>query len=454
MLQETFDLSVILKQKSDLTFREKIIYVCSLSIPGILAQVSSIVMQYIDAAMAGSLGENASAAIGLVASATWILGSLYSSFCLGFSVLVSQAVGKGNSRLAKCILRGSILWGIVFSVALTIPAALMSFKIPLWLGGKSVIQKDAAMYFLVFALSTPFFLFVCLFSGILQAAGEMKVPSVLNILMCFLDVFFNYVFIFILKYGVLGAALGSAVSAFSVFLIMSWYVFFKFGYFKKCGKVRRKDFPSSVKSAVKIAVPVAVEKCAFTSALVAVTKMIAPLGETALAANSFAVTAESLCYMPAYGIQEASTTLTGQSFGAQRKDLARSFSFITVFFGAAIMALTGSIMFFICPFVFKFLTPVESIQNLSVEILRLELFAEPFFGASIVASGALRGTGDVFVPGILNLISLWIVRITLSFLLAPVMGLKGIWLAMAVELCFRGIILTMRLWFKYRNGGL
>ena len=76
--------------------------------------------------------------------------------------------------------------------------------------------------------------------------------------------------------------------------------------------------------------------------------------------------------------------------------------------------------------------------------MRIGLLAEPLFGVSIVAAGALRGTGDTFVPSIMNLGSIWIVRIGLALLLVKPLGLHGVWIAMAVELCVRGLILLVR----------
>ena len=180
-------------------------------------------------------------------------------------------------------------------------------------------------------------------------------------------------------------------------------------------------------------------------AMVASTRIIAPLGTVAIAANSFAVTAESLCYMPGYGIASAATTLMGQSIGAEEYRLARGYANLTTAFGAALMALTGAIMWLVCPLVFQILTPAAEVQTLAVQVLRIELLAEPLFAVSIVASGALRGAEDTLVPSILNLLSIWVVRIGLSLLLVGKFGLHGVWIAMAVELCVRGLLMLGRL---------
>lgn len=447
MKSSNFDLSVLLKNNPDISHSQKLKFVWALSIPGIFAQISSILMQYIDAAMVGNLGANASASIGLVASSTWVIGSLSDAIAIGFTVQVAQAVGAGDQTRARNILFTSIKTCLLFSLILAATALGICNFLPTWLGGEAAIKKDAALYFMIFGISAPFYQMIYLMSGMLQCSGNMKLPSFLNASLCLLDALFNVVFIKFFHLGVLGAALGSATSAFLISLIIVFFTVFKSPYLNLRHFTPSKSRESITKKAIKLASPIALEKVAFTGALVVVTKIIAPLGAVALAANSFAVTAEALCYMPGYGIQEAATTLVGQSAGAKRKDLVRSFSWITVFSGMLIMTLTGILMYFICPFVFQMLTPVTDIQALAIQVLRIEIFAEPFYGASIVCNGALRGQNDTLIPSILNLISLWIVRLGLSLLLVGKLGLIGIWIAMAVELTFRGCILLSRLAF-------
>ena len=107
------------------------------------------------------------------------------------------------------------------------------------------------------------------------------------------------------------------------------------------------------------------------------------------------------------------------------------------------MGCTGLLMTIFCPFVFRLLTPVAEVRTLAAQVLRIGLLAEPLFGVSIAAAGALRGAGDTLVPSLLNLGSIWIVRLGLSLLLVGKLGLRGMWIAMAIELCVRG---TLMLW--------
>ncbi len=178
---------------------------------------------------------------------------------------------------------------------------------------------------------------------------------------------------------------------------------------------------------------------------VIITAIVAPLGSVAIAANAFAITAESLCYMPGYGVSDAATTLVGQSVGARRRELAKRFAYITVGLGMAIMTVMGALMYVFAPEMMRLMSPVVEVVKQGAEVLRIEAFAEPLFAASIVCYGVMVGAGDTLRPCIMNLTSMWAVRLTLAALLAPQYGLRGVWIAMCAELCFRGSIFLIRL---------
>lgn len=192
----------------------------------------------------------------------------------------------------------------------------------------------------------------------------------------------------------------------------------------------------------------ALEHVVFCAAQIVSTIIVAPLGAVAIAANTIGIVVESLCYMPGYGIGDAATTLIGQSYGARRGDLIRGFSVLTVGMGMAVMTGLGVVMYAVAPELMSMMTPDVAVQAEGTIALRIEAFAEPMYAASIVAYGVFMGLGDTLVPCIMNLGSIWLVRIPLAALLARTMGLRGVWLAMCIELTVRGIIFLVRLWFK------
>lgn len=446
--------------KSEVSVSEKVGLVLKLSVPAILAELTSIAMQYIDTAMIGKLGSEKMASIGLVSTSTWLIGGMCIGVSAGFSVQVAQLIGAGKSKEASNVLRQALSVLLVFGVLLSLIAVGISGKLPIWLKGEEAIRSDASKYFMIYALSIPFIQMRQLASSMISCSGNMKVPSILNSLVCVLDVIFNMFFIFPnwsfqvfhktitvpgMNLGVVGAALGTALADTTVALLMLYYACFRSDKlkFRKGGSWKLDRH--ILKNAVKIAVPMTLDHIFMCSAYVAGTYIIAPLGSVAIAANSLAITAESLCYMPGYGIGSAATTLVGQSIGANKKEHAKSFAYISTMLGMIFMGTMAIVMFLVAPEIFNMLTTDGEAANLGVKVIRVELIAEPLYAASIVCAGAFRGAGDTLLPSIMNLVSMWGVRIVLASILVPSLGLKGYWIAMCLELVFRGIIFLIRL---------
>lgn len=415
--------------------------VWQLSLPAILTQITTIAMQYIDSAMVGALGADASAAIGLVASSTWLFGGVTTAVSAGFSVQVAHRIGAGEDTEARTVVRHGLAAALTLAALLALLGLGICWQLPCWLGGGAEICADASAYFLTFSLMLPFSQLNSLTAGFLQCAGDMVTPSVLNAVMCGLDVVCNA--LLIPHFGVLGAGMGTALACALVSLAMGWCCCVRNAQLQLRRGETHAFRPEILKKAFRIGAPVAVQEIAMNGAMVASTMILAPLGAAAIAANSFAVTAESLCYMPGYGVGSAATTLVGRSVGAGDAAQARRYGNICTALGGALMGCTGLLMMIFCPFVFRLLTPVAEVRTLAAQALRIGLLAEPLFGVSIAAAGALRGAGDTLVPSLLNLGSIWIVRLGLSLLLVGKLGLRGMWIAMAIELCVRG---TLMLW--------
>lgn len=416
--------------------------VWQLSLPAILTQITTIAMQYIDSAMVGALGADASAAIGLVASSTWLFGGVTTAVSAGFSVQVAHRIGADEDTEARTVVRHGLAAALTLAALLALLGLGICRQLPCWLGGGAEICADASAYFLTFSLMLPFSQLNSLTAGFLQCAGDMVTPSVLNAVMCGLDVVCNA--LLIPHFGVLGAGMGTALACALVSLAMAWCCCVRNAQLRLRRGEAHAFRPEILKKAFRIGAPVAVQEIAMNGAMVASTMILAPLGAAAIAANSFAVTAESLCYMPGYGVGSAATTLVGRSVGAGDAAQARRYGNICTALGGALMGCTGLLMMIFCPFVFRLLTPVAEVRMLAAQALRIGLLAEPLFGVSIAAAGALRGAGDTLVPSLLNLGSIWIVRLGLSLLLVGKLGLRGMWIAMAIELCVRGALMLWR----------
>lgn len=468
---KTDKLLTLIREGKPMTMGQRLQLTVRLSIPAVIAQLSSIIMQYIDAAMVGHLGAEASASIGLVSTTTWLFWGLCSAITAGFSVQVAHRIGAGDMAGARAVLRQSLTATLVFSLMLAAIGMSISGMLPVWLGGDPSIRHDASLYFFIFSLFLPAMQMNFLAGGMLRCSGNMHIPSIMGVTMCALDVIFNFLLIFPTRpldiagitftmpgagLGVCGAALGTVAAEALVAGIMLRYLWTRSNTLRLTGE--RGSFrpqTTTLKTAFRIGFPMCMEHVVICGAQIMTTVIVAPLGVFAIAANSFAITAESLCYMPGYGIAEAATTLVGQSIGAARRKLTLSFARITVLMGMGIMALMGILMYIFAPGIIGLMTPVEEIRQLGVMALRIEAFAEPMFAASIVAYGVFVGAADTIVPCLMNFFSIWAVRLSLAAWLAPTLGLKGVWIAMCVELCFRGAIFLIRLtrerWLKLKT---
>ena len=329
--KKTDHLLALIREGRPMTSGEQLRLTVALSVPAIVTQLSAIVMQYIDAAMVGSLGANASASIGLVSTTTWLFWGLCAAASTGFSVQVAHRIGADDWDCARSILRRSVPSTFAFSALLAAIGVSVSGALPQWLGGDSAIRSDASLYFLIFSLFLPILQMNFLAAGMLRCSGNMRIPSIAGILMCILDVVFNFFLIFPSRefsaggltlsipgagLGVQGAALGTGLAESVAAAITLWYLFTRSSGLKI--KAWRKSpslpTPPIVRNSIRISLPMGLEHVVICGAQIMTTVIVAPLGIPAIAANSFAITAESLCYMPGYGIADAATTFDYNGF--------------------------------------------------------------------------------------------------------------------------------------------
>lgn len=433
----------------------RFILVGRMCLPIVLAQIVSVAMQYVDASMAGSLGSLQAASIGLVAPTIWLLGGMSHAVNLGFSVQVSQLIGAGKDAEARNVMKTAFAVSFLFCCCVALFGVLISERLPSFLGGAPEISVMASEYFLVTVLSLPVMGLTYLASSMLQSSGHMRAPSVICTIMCVLDAAYNFLLMFPTKerellgcaftipgadLGVKGAALGTALAEASALILLLFFLLFKNKKLSLRNGEKHVFRKECVFRAVRIGMPVEFEHLVLTGAMVATMVIISPLGSASVAAHSFGITAESLCYMAGFGISSAAAVIIGQIVGAGDAKGARKLAWTAVIMGSGFMGLSGVLMYAFAPDIMMFLTNDPEIIAMGAEALRIEAIAEPLYGASIVITGVMRGAGATLGPSLCNLFTMWAIRVPLSFFLAQVWGLSGAWIAMSGELCIRGLI--------------
>ena len=449
-------LSARMRQGETIPSRQTAQVALALSIPSILEQLVVTAMGYIDAAMVGHIGAEATASIGIVSSSTWLLHGVLVGLYTALSIQIAQYLGADRQDDARSVLRQAMLFNVILGVGAALFGLGISPFLPGWLGADPSLRANATAYFAIWSAALPFTMAMGLYLSILRAAGNALTASLISVLVCVLDAIFNFFLINPTRtlwgitvwgagLGVPGAALGTALATVVGGLLALSILLLREG--PLC---IRKPAPwritrSCLRNLLWVGGPLAGERAAISLAQVVLVRIVAGLGTVAIAANSLAVNAEGLCYMAGYGIQSAAVTLIGQAVGANRKDMAKRFAWLCTGLGMGVMALSGVGLWIFAPALMSLFTTDAAVIALGAQVLRIEAWAEPMFGASIVASGAMQGAGDSTSCFVLNIFSMWCIRLTLAFLLAPRLGLMGVWGAMCCELSIRGLLFLIRL---------
>ena len=449
-------LSARMRQGEQVPLRHTAQVALTLSIPSILQQIVVTAMEYIDAAMVGHIGAAATASIGIVSSSTWLLHGILVGLYNAFSIQIAQYLGADRQQDARGVLRQAMLFNLAAGLAAAAFGIGISGHLPGWLGADVSLQANASAYFAIWSAALPFTMAMGMYTSMLRASGDALTPGLISVLVCVLDAIFNFFLINPTRtlwgitvwgagLGVPGAALGTALATVVGGLLALCILLFREGPLCIHKPGSWKITRACIRNLGKVGVPLAAERAALSSAQVLQVRIVSQLGTVAIAANSLGVSAEGLCYMAGYGIQGAAIALIGQAVGAHRKDMAKRFAWLCTLMGMGIMTLTGAGLFAFAPALMSIFTADAAVIALGARVLRIEAFAEPMFGASIVASGAMQGAGDSTACFVLNLVSMWGIRLTLAFLLAPRFGLVGVWGAMCFELCVRGLLFLIRL---------
>lgn len=453
-------ISALLAQQGKTHFREILAAVLFLAWPAIVEQIMLTAVQYVDTAMVGRLGADATAAVGLTASTTWLFNGIFGAVATGFSVQVAQYLGAGQPERAKRVAAQSLRFVVLFGVLIAIVAVGLSFPLPYWLGAKDQVAEMAGIYFRIIAIGMPFTLGVNMVSAILRCSGDTKSPMILNTSINVINMILNFLLIYPSRtmtlwgrsfwmpgagLGVAGAAIASITATALICFVFLLLLFGKKSPVQLSIHDSRRFEAPCLQTMFRLGLPIALERITMCGAQILITAVISGIGTVAIAANHLAVTAESLSYSPAFGVSVAATTLVGQAIGARRKDLAMRFARVTTVIGIGIMTLGGVCLFVFAHQLISIFSTDPQVIEMGMQVLRIVAFAEPLFGASIVAGGALRGAGDSRGPFLISLGTMWGVRIVLSLILAAPFGLIGVWIAMAVELIVRGTVFLIRL---------
>ncbi len=398
--------------------------ILSLAWPTMLEQLLHTAVQYIDTAMVGSLGTQATAAVGSTATVGWLVGSSTAAFGIGFLAYISQALGAGDGDRARKAAGQSVLAVLVVGLVFTALTLGLSPFVPVWMQVDPSIRSLAARYFFILYLPMLPRTASVIFGTVLRAAGDTRTPMRVGVAVNLLNVILNFLLIYPRRtlslfglavpmwgagWGVAGAAAASAI-AFAVGGIAISLALYRHPRISPRGQSLRPD-GSVLRPCLRVAFPNMLQRFGTSLGYVAFAAMINALGELSTAAHTVANTVESAFYIPGYGMQAAAATLTGNCIGAGDEKRRRGTARLIILCEVSLMVLSGSLLFAFAPAMAGIFSKDPAVIALGSTVLRMVACSEPFYGVSIVIEGMLQGAGKTRVPFVVNILGMWGVRI-------------------------------------------
>lgn len=442
--------------------------VMMLAWPAIAEMFLATLVQFVDTAMVGSLGEVAIAAVGVSNSPMWLLNGMFAALGVGSTALVARFIGGKEIEKANKVAQQSLLMGVTLAFILTVLALMFAQVVPTLMGAEPDVIPAATSYMKIISLTFVLAFSSFILTGVLRGAGDTKTPMRVNALANIVNVVGNFFLIFPTRelvlnlprwgetaltipgagMGIEGAALATALSR-GLAGIIILFILFTGKQGVRIHFTLKPDF-DVIRRVIKIGLPASGERLIMSGGQMIFSVIVLGLGTAQYAAHHLAIVAESVSYMPGFGFSMAATTLVGQGLGAGRPELAERSGYTTWRLGALVMCGMGLVFLTLPEYLIMIFNRDPEIIRYGAMCLRMVALAQLPFSSTMVMTGALRGAGDTVPPLIIAIIGMWGVRLTLAWLLVTQlnMGLLGAWTAMAVDLWIRGIITFLR----FRSG--
>lgn len=413
----------------------------SLSIPTILEEILSTLLQYVDTAMVGRLGEKATAAVSTTTTIGWLIHSIPGAIAVAMLALASKANGAGDEKKLKKLAGQSIVYAFVIGIILETLALVLSPYIPVWMGVEADIVKPASLYFSVTSITLVFRTSSRVFAAMIRSIKDTKSPMYISVAENVLNVLLNVVFIYKLELGVLGAAIASCISFGMGGIAMLAMMLSKEKL--RPSFVDIKPDTSIMPEVFKIGFPALGTTVISCLGYIVFASMVSGMGTTIFAAHSIAITAEEIVYIPGYGLRAATSTLVGNALGEGNVPKLKATQRVAILMTILIMVVNGTLLYIFSYPLMQLFTNSVNVAMIGSQMLKLVSFSEPFFGLMIVLEGISYGMGEVKHVFACESVSMWGIRILCAFICVKIfgLGLTAVWLCMIADNICKAVLL-------------
>ena len=387
----------------------------------------------------------ATASVSLTTTVNWLIGSSFSAIGVAVVAIVSAAYGAGDSDKIKRVSSQIIIYVAAVGLVIGALAVGLSPVIPVWMQADVSIQRQASVYFGIISIPLVSRASTVICACALRAVKDTRTPFVINLLANILNVILNYLLIYTAGLGVTGAAIATAVS--SALAGMAMFIVMMRSQVLRC-EIRPLRFDRDIfRETVRIGLPALATSTASCLGHIVFASLVSSMGTTVFAAHSIALSAETLFYLPGYGLRSATSTLIGISVGEDDHDKFKVIERQSVILTVSMMAFTGLMLFFLAGLMMRIFTPDEEVIRQGTRVLRLIAVSEPLFGLMIVSEGIYYGLGQTKITFIVATIGSWGIRILSTVICVHVLHttLFEVWICMFADNAFRALAMAIPL---------
>ena len=432
-----------------------------LAVPAILESLLNTAVFFVDALLLGRLGDPvALAAVGLSSAFFNIAQGMFMALGVAALAIVARAWGAGDYAEARRAAGQALSLSFVASLGLALLMALLTGPFLTLLSRdpnpatRAAVIEQGTLYLGLLLITAPLALTRMVAAMIMRAAGDMRTPMLVTLLVNVLNIGLASLLIFgggpLPALGIRGAGIGTAIAQGVGGLLM-------FGVLLS-GRSQPALTPrqlltwntKDVLRLVRLALPNMAESAIQQAGFITFAGMVSSLGAASMAAHQIADRVEAISFMPAHGLGTAVATVVGQALGARNPHIAGLAVKRAAMFGAMFMLVVGVIYVIFgarMAAVFGARDDVQTLAGVAVRLAALEL---PTMAIYLICSSALRGAGDTRSPMIVSLIGAVFFRVSVVYLLVMVfkLGLAGVWLGTAIDWAGRALVVSL----LYRGG--
>ena len=422
------------------------------AMPMLAGNVFQQLYNVVDSIVVGRIiGKQALAAVGANFPFIFALISFVVGITIGATVVISQYFGAKKNDLVKKAIDTIYIFLFFASILVTGLGIFLSKYIFQLIDLPADVLPQAVSYFNVYAIGFIFFFGFAGTSSILRGLGDSKTPFYFLAFSTLINIGLDLLFVWGLHWGIKGAAaatvISQAVAFFAIILYLNRYHQFV-DFRPKTMKFDKEVF----KKSLKIGLPTGFQQTFVSLGFLGLYRIVNMFGTSTIAAYSVAIRIGSFASMPAMNFSSALSTFVGQNIGAGKMERIHKGLKVTLLMANSVAIVISALAIIFAEPLMAVFTPDAGVIAIGKQYLLIVPFFYVLFATLFSLNGVMRGAGDTLIPMFVTLISLWVVRIPVSYWLSLKFGTVGIWwgipIAWAVGLTLAFIYYKSGRWKK------